>query len=125
MDILEIVRGWLDKQNLRYCIDRCPVEEGQWGLFPQGRRVVILREDVLGGFTCRARYQYLLKTPAIPGENTARVVEQLQLAAATAPPNLGARGRFTAHDGGLTKSAGNGLAWYEIRLDAEREEEYA
>ena len=123
MDMLEKMEDWLGRQGVSVRIDGCPVEEGQWGLFPQGRQVMILREDVLGGVHCRVRYRYLLKTPAVPGEKTAQVMERLQLAAATAPPNLGAGGRFTAHDGGLTRDAGDGLAWYEIRLDAEREEE--
>ena len=122
MDILEIVRGWLEGQGIRFLVDASNLKEGIGGLYPQGRREVQRREDVLGGVYVTARYSFLLKLPAIPG---GAMAEKLLLLQHTDPPDLGADANFTVLDGKLTKQAGNGIAWYELRLIAEREEENA
>jgi len=125
MDILEIIRLWLEKQGVCPRLDSCAPEEGRSGLYPLGRQAVRVREDVLGTVHETARYSYLLRIPAVPGEAAEALLCRLQLEAATAPPQLGDRSRFAVHNGKMTKPAGDGLAWYEVRLDAEREEEYA
>lgn len=77
---------------------------------------------MVGNTRCRVRYSFLLRTMAIPGADTAQWLLQLQTAAAEQPPALGENQQFRAQQGKFVKAAGAGLAVYEVRLIAEREE---
>ena len=122
MDILETVRLWLAQQGIQASIDALQVSAGQYGLFPLGRQELWRREDVLGGIKCRARYSFLLRHMALPGEDAAQNLLRLQRTAGNDPPGLGEHARFLAEQGKYTKQAATGLGIYELRLIAEREE---
>lgn len=122
MDILQIVRLWLADQGIDANIDNVQVAVGENGLFPLGQQVLQEREDVLGGIRRRVRYSFLLRHMAIPGEETAQKLLGLQQTATKNPPQLGENQLFRAERGKLQKNASTGLAIYELRLIAEREE---
>lgn len=122
MNPLEIAQGWLTDRNIEYMVDTCNLREGISGLYPQGRTEIKRREDVLGGVYVTARYTFLVKIPAVPSRSMEIWLQGLQR---TVPPNLEADVRFAVQDGKLKKQTGDGLAWYELRLIVEREEENA
>ena len=114
MDIYEKLKAWLAQQGAIFDIDRCDHDMGSTGLFPQGVQELKAWEDVVGNRFRRVRYRFLLRIIAPPGENTAQQLLRLQAAA----PAAG----FCAAEGSLKKAGSDGLAIYEIRLSAEREE---
>lgn len=114
MDIYEEVKSWVEQALGQAQTDRCGHGAEEAGLFPQGVQVLRQWEDVLGNRHRRVRYSFLLRLILPPGEGAARTLLQLQAAAA-------ARG-YAALDGKRKKAASDGLATYEIRLTAEREE---
>lgn len=122
MDILEILQRWLVQQGVASQVDALPVAPEKNGLYPQGRQELWRREDVLGGVTVRARYTFLLRFMAAPGEDFASKLLRLQEIAGSNPPEFGENQAFRAENGKCTKKAGSGLWIYELRLIAEREE---
>lgn len=114
MDIYESLKTWLGQQGAIFQIDRCDHTPGSLGLFPQGVQELKSWEDVTGNRYRRVRYRFWLRIVAPPGEDTARQLLRLQAAA----PAAG----FSATDGAMKKAGSDGLAIYEIRLTAEREE---
>ena len=122
MDILDVVRAWLEAHGFLPAVDSCGPNAGDAGLFPLGRELLQRRQDVLGNTRERVRYSFSLRQTAVPGEAAAKVFLQLQTAAAGNPPQLGENQLFRAEKGKLLKNASTGLAIYEVRLIAEREE---
>ena len=122
MDILEIVQRWLAQQGISVQVDTLGVVPENSGLYPQGRQELWRREDVLGGVTVRARYTFLLRFVAAPGEDFAGKMLRLQENAGSQPPVFGENQAFRAENGKCTKKAATGLWIYELRLIAEREE---
>ena len=114
MEIYENLKRWLEERGLLPAVDRCGYAPESLGLFPQGVRVLKQWEDVTGRKRRKVRYGFLLRLVAVPGEDTALRLLQLQADA----PAVG----FSATDGSLKKAASDGLGIYEIRLSAEREE---
>lgn len=114
MDIYEKLKAWLAQQGAIFAIDRCDHPMGSLGLFPQGVQELKTREDVVGNRYRTVRYRFLLRIVAPPGEATAKRLLQLQAQA----PKAG----FSAAEGSMKKAGSQGLAIYEIRLSAEREE---
>ena len=123
MEIFETLLAWLQVHSVLPLVDRCGLQEGDTGLFPLGLEQVSVREDVLGNRVRRVRYSFLLRRTAVPGLDAATWAMQLQQLAAYQPPALGTDQRFWAEKGRLVKHASTGLASYEIRLIAEREEQ--
>lgn len=122
MDILELLQAWLAERGVLSQVDSCGVQTGETGLFPLGQEQLSYREDVLGNRRRRVRYSFLLKKTAVPGENTAGWLLQMQDLAAKNPPQLGDDQLFWAEKGRLVKNTSTGLGMYELRLLAEREE---
>lgn len=120
MDILEILRRWLQERDILPETDVCGVTPGETGLFPLGQEQLWLREDVLGNRVQRVRYSFLLRCRRIPGEAAAEKLLQLQEQAAKEPPRE--LKQFRAEKGRFVKNTGTGLGLYELRLIAEREE---
>ena len=120
MDILEILRAWLQAQGILPETDACGVTPGETGLCPLGQEQLWLREDVLGNRVQRVRYSFLLRRSEIAGEAAAEKLLQLQQQATKNPPATLAQ--FRAEKGRLVKNTGTGLGMYELRLIAEREE---
>ena len=114
MDIYEKLKAWLAQQGAIFQIDRCDHPMGSLGWFPQGVQELKTREDVVGNRYRTLRYSFLLRLVAPPGEATAQLLLQLQAQA----PEAG----FCATGGSMKKAGSQGLAIYEIRLTAEREE---
>ena len=115
MDVYQELKAWLTEDGTVLDIDHCGRAAGSVGLLPQGVQVLRQWEDVLGNRYRKARYSFLLRLVAPPGELT---VELLQLIDSEA-----AKRGYTAQNGKLVKAASDGLAIYEIRLTAEREEQ--
>ena len=122
MEIFDILLSWLQDNGILPAVDRCGVKPDQAGLFPLGVQELSRNEDVLGNIRRRARYSFLLRCTAIPGEDAARMLLRLQELAAKDPPALGQNQQFRAEKGKLVKDTGTGTGLYEIRLIAEREE---
>ena len=122
MDVLEKVAAWLECLGICCATDSLQVSPGQVGLFPLGQEQLWRRADVVGNIRRRVRYSFLLRQVAVPGENIQQQLLFLQDAAAGQPPKLGENQSFLAQQGKLVKTAGTGLAVYELRLIAEREE---
>jgi len=120
MDILEILRRWLQERDILPETDACGITPGETGLFPLGQEQLWLREDVLGNRVQRVRHSFLLRCRQIPGEAAAEKLLRLQEQAAKQPPR--ALKQFRAEKGRLVKNTGTGLGMYELRLIAEREE---
>jgi len=114
MDIYESLKAWLEEQGAIFRVDGCEHAMGSRGLFPQGVRELKTWEDVAGNRYRRVRYRFLLRLIAPPGEEAARLLLRLQAEA----PKAG----ISATDGTMKKAGSDGLAIYEIRLTAEREE---
>lgn len=123
MDILEIVRRWLEARQMLPAVDTCGLQPAETGLFPLGQEELSRREDVLGNVTRRVRHSFLLRRTAVPGQSAAAWALQLQQQAAKEPPQLGENQRFWAEKGRLAKQTSTGLGIYEIRLIAETEED--
>ena len=122
MDILEILQAWLEIRGVLPQVDSCGTNGGETGLFPLGQEQLWQKEDVLGNRVRRVRYSFLLKKTAVPGEDAAKWLLQLQTLTAGQPPQLGENQQFWAEKGRLVKSTSTGLGMYELRLMAEREE---
>lgn len=134
MDIFDIIRNWVvgqvgaqslsgDKPEAQsLSVDTLGRRSGAVGLFPQGVKCLRLWEDLLGNRKRRARYSFLLRLHLPPGESAARNLLCLQLSAAFSPPEIGENQHFEASEGRLLKGGSEGLAIYELRLTAEREE---
>ena len=120
MDILEILRDWLQERDILPETDRCGINPGETGLFPLGQEQLWVREDVLGNRVQRVRYSFLLRRSAIAGEAAAEKLLQLQEQATKNPP--AELKQFRAEKGRLVKNTGTGLGMYELRLIFEREE---
>ena len=120
MENFEMVRAWLREQGIAPDTDACGVTPGETGLFPLGQEQLWLREDVLGHRVRRVRCGFLLRRSAIPGQDAAKALLQLQEQAAKNPP--AGFLQFRAEKGRLVKHTGTGLGMYELRLIAEREE---
>ena len=114
MEVYEALKEWLREQGAIFDIDRCDHRIGSIGLFPQGVQVLRQWEDVLGNRKRRVRYRFWLRITAPPGEAMAELLLKLQAEV----PKSG----FSATEGTYRKAASDGLATYEIRFTAEREE---
>jgi len=114
MEIYETLKHWVAQQLGQAGIDRLGHGAGSVGLFPQGVQVLRQWEDVLGNRYRKVRYRFWLRLVLPPGETAAKLLLRLQAEA----PKAG----FSATDGTYRKAGSDGLAVYEIRLTAEREE---
>ena len=77
MEIFDILLSWLQDNGILPAVDRCGVKPDQAGLFPLGVQELSRNEDVLGNIRRRARYSFLLRCTAIPGEDAARMLLRL------------------------------------------------
>ena len=114
MEIYETLKAWLVAQGAVFDINRCDHASGSMGLFPQGVQELKTWEDVVGNRYRKVRHRFLLRMIAPPGDTVAQMLLQLQEEA----PKAG----FSATEGSMKKPGSDGLAIYEIRFTAEREE---
>lgn len=114
MEILEEVQAWVAQLMGTAAVDGCGHQPGSLGLFPQGVQVLKTWQDVLGNSYRKVRYRFWLRLVLPPGEAAAKLLLRLQAEA----PKRG----LQATEGTYRKAASDGLAIYEIRLTAEREE---
>ena len=113
MDIYAEIKDWVERLG-EITVDSCGHGPEAVGLFPQGVQVLRSWEDVTGRKMRKARYNFLLQLVLPPGDLAAGKLLQLQAEAA--------KKGYAATDGKRKKVASDGLAIYEIRLSAEREE---
>lgn len=122
MDIYEKIKLWVEQtlgqSGYSLQIDQLRHTPEAAGLFPQGVQVLRQWEDVTGAGRRQVRYSFLLRLVVPPDARAADLLLRLQAQAAMAPPVP----KFAAPDGKMKKVASDGLAIYEIRLTAEREE---
>lgn len=114
MDIYEEIKAWVEGVLGAADIDHLRHTPEAAGLFPQGVQVLRSWEDVVGQKKRRVRYSFLLRLILPPGDRAVVLLLHIQ--------DQAARAGYAAADGKLKKAASDGLAIYEIRLSAEREE---
>ena len=120
---LESFPGWEEQLNIDYA-DGVP---GNSGLYPKGIREISRREDVLGNSAVRCACDFMLRRSAIPGEDNARWLLQLQ-SWVMEQDRLGLAPKFgddpkseqiRAFDGKLDKSFQTGSGLYTVLISAE------
>ena len=128
--MLERVCSWLQTFPLwegTLQVDYADAIPGSTGLYPRGITELSRREDVLGNVTVRCSWGFALQRAALPGEENARwlldlqnwVMEQERLGLTPKFGDDPKTERLRAQEGKLNNSFQTGSGLYTVQLTAE------